>query len=229
MIVIMGRFGHISLSTFRELVRMSYIALAHGPLKGLDYRANRPFKDWRRPEMLERIEEWLGLDPPRLELATLALDELNIRGLNRAHAALPLFVEAGIPPIGWLPAARRNVLEQLRPPATRRGRGRLYVILRDGYTESNGHYGAYVGVTGKRVEDRFVEHRRGIRAGRGLKHHGIELLYSLFAWANPIPGGSLVRREYETRLHRLLEAAIPNVSGDVITQNAMIERPFSEG
>ena len=63
------------------------------------------------------------------------------------------------------------------------------MILRDGYSEMNGFYGAYVGVTRHSVENHFLQHRTGIRAAQGLPAHGIELLYSLFSWANPIPGG----------------------------------------
>ena len=64
---------------------MPYEPVAHGKLHGLDYRAPRPFMDWRRPDLLEKIQEWVALNPPRLELATLAYDELKNRGENQAR------------------------------------------------------------------------------------------------------------------------------------------------
>ena len=89
------------------------------------------------------------------------------------------------------------------------------MILRSGYTEMNGFYGAYVGVTSHRVEERFRQHLTGIRAASGLQNHGIELLYSLFSWANPVPGGKDIRRIHETNLHDLLERrSVPRVTGD---------------
>jgi len=193
---------------------MSYMPEAHGMLDGLDYQAPRPFRAWKKPDMLEHIEAWLHLNPPRLELATLALEELKIR--RKSGRAFKLFENAGIRPIPWLASARELVVSELPASTDRRRRGRLYVILRDGYTSANGHYGAYVGVTRLPVEERFMQHRLGIRAAHGLQDHGVELLYSLFAWANPIPGGNDVRTEYETRLHRILERAVPRVTGDVL-------------
>lgn len=193
---------------------MPYAALSHGKLDDLDYHAERPFLSWYKPDLLKGIEEWLAIDPPRLELATLALEELRTRGPRHASAGRKIFLRAKTEPIPWLISARNRVLEELPKSTTPRGRGRLYVVLRDGYTAQNGHYGAYIGVTSKRVEERFLEHRKGIRAARGLQAHGIELLYSLFAWGNPIPGGGLVRRERETELHDILAQAIPITTGD---------------
>lgn len=195
---------------------MPYAAVAHGMFEGIDYRAERPFMDWRRPDLLTSISEWLSLNPPRLELSTLALDELERRGATRAMPARRLFDEAGLKPIPWLRPARELVLSELAPSTTPRRRGRLYIILRDGYTDRFGTYGAYVGVTGHRVETRFIEHRTGVRSARGLPEHGIELLYSLFVWANPIPGGNDLRQQHETSLHRLLARVVPRVTGDTV-------------
>ena len=91
---------------------MPYQPVAHGKLDGLDYRVSRPFKDWQQPDLLEKIQEWVALSPPRLELATLAYEELRHRGENRAKAARRLFPEH-LPPIPWLVAARQDVLAEL--------------------------------------------------------------------------------------------------------------------
>ena len=195
---------------------MPYQPFAHGKLSGLNYRDERPFISWHRPKLLAGIDEWLQLDPPRLELATLALAELRWRGAKRARRAEALFEEKNIEPVEWLAEAHRLAVQELERSITPRGRGRLYVILRAGYTAKNCTYGAYVGVTAKSVEERFREHRAGIHAARGLKQHGIELLYSLFDWANPIPGTKEARLQRETELHKLLEQIIPKVSGDVV-------------
>jgi hypothetical protein len=144
---------------------MPYQPIAHGKLDGLDYRASRPFKDWQQPSLLEKIREWVALSPPRLELATLAYEELRHRGENRARAARRLFPEH-LPPIPWLAAARRELLADLGPSTTPRANGRLYVILRSGYSEGNGFYGAYVGVTKHQVEERFRQHLTGVRAAK---------------------------------------------------------------
>ncbi|MET1085199.1 MAG: hypothetical protein ABWY12_19500 [Burkholderiales bacterium] len=61
---------------------MPYQPVAHGKLEGLNYRAPRPFISWRRPDLLKKIQEWVALNPPRLELATLAYEELGYRGEN---------------------------------------------------------------------------------------------------------------------------------------------------
>ena len=70
---------------------MTFDAIAHGKFDEIDYYTERPFKTWKRPELEERIRNWLALNPPRLELATLALDELKLRGGLRARSASKLF------------------------------------------------------------------------------------------------------------------------------------------
>lgn len=195
-----------------------YAPVAYQPEPGIDYCSGRPFMSWQKPALLTCIKEWLSLNPPKLELATLALEELKMRGPTRAAAAQRCFYHAGLLPIPWLAAARAVVLRELPVSTTPRGRGRLYVILRDGYTDRNGRYGAYVGVTSKNVQHRYVQHRTGVRSANGLPEHGIELLHSLFLWANPILGETAARQKHETHLHLLLEKAIPRVSGDVVDE-----------
>ncbi len=80
---------------------MPYEPVAHGMLDGMDYRSKRPFIIWHRPQLIEKIEEWLGLNPPRLELATLAYEDLRHRGDSRGQEARRLFPNH-LPPIsGW--------------------------------------------------------------------------------------------------------------------------------
>ena len=192
-------------------------AIPHGPLDGFDYSADRPFIGWHKPDMLAAIADWLAMDPPRLELATLALNEFVGRCARTAvKEAKNLFTQAELSPISWLDDARKAAREACPPKAKANSRGRVYVILRDGYAEQNGYYGAYVGRTTKDVEARYLQHRdpEEPTAAKGLPKHGIELLYSLFAGWNPLPG--LQQLELETRLHHALANAIPKVSGDTL-------------
>ena len=183
------------------------------PLPGLDYAARRSFLTWSKPDLLGLIETSLRSDPPRMELATLALEELTIRG--KTGKARSLFAAAGLPPIEWLAEARQAVADAGLSPATEgRSRGRVYVILRWGYTAGRGTWGAYVGSTRKPVTTRYMQHRTGMRSARGLQKYGVEPLYSLMAGLNPFPGRECEFRE--TRLHQVLEGVIPRVSGDVL-------------
>jgi len=192
-----------------------YSSALNPPLEGIDYSAMRPFSRWSSKHLETLIGGWLQLDPPCLELATLALNELDIRqdDLN----ARMKFANSGLTPIPWLSAARDAVLSTLAPERPdRKGKGTVYVILRDGYVPENGTYGAYVGSTSKPFEKRFAEHRKGgKRSARGLAKHGIEPLYSLFLPLNPFPSTTSTLREWETRLHECLAPVVPKVTGDV--------------
>jgi len=191
--------------------------IPHGPLDGFDYSADRPFIGWHKPDILAGIADWLAMDPPRLELATLALSELMVRGATMASAeATNIFAQAELSPVSWLDDARKAARDGCPPKAKSTSLGRVYVILRDGYTEQNGLYGAYVGTTTKAVESRYLQHRdpEEPTAAKGLPKYGIELLYSVFAGWNPVPGAHQL--ETETLLHKTLATVVPKVSGDTL-------------
>ena len=191
-----------------------YSPLCHGPLEGLDYGAERPFFEWSAPDIWRSMVSWLALDPPRLELATLANEELKKRGkIGKANA---LFAGADLVPISWLAEARKAVQASMPKGAIGRDRGSVYVILRWGYVEKNGLYGAYVGSTQKRVEQRFIEHRIGKNGARGLLKYGIEPLYSLISGLNCFPGKECLARE--TLLHKTLQGIVPRVTGDTLEE-----------
>ena len=191
----------------------TYLPVLHGPLEGLDYGAERPFITWHKKNLNGAIEEWLALDPPRLELATLAFVELEHRGKpGKARAS---FKRAGLIPISWLAEARRACKGALPVPEGGRLKGKVYVVLRWGYVPENGTYGAYVGSTRKTIAKRFEEHRTAETGARGLKKYGIEPLYSLFHGCNPFAGKVCLTRE--TLLHKALETVVPKVSGEVFT------------
>jgi len=194
----------------------TYLSILHGPLEGLDYGAERPFITWQRKDLNAAIEAWLALDPPRLELATLAFNELDHRGKpGKARAS---FKAAGLIPIGWLADARRACKGVLPAPEGGSLKGKVYVVLRWGYVPENGTYGAYVGSTKKTIDKRFEEHRTSEIGAKGLEKYGIEPLYSLFHGCNPFAGKVCLTRE--TLLHKALETVVPKVSGDVLKPQA---------
>ena len=186
----------------------------------VDITAARPFEKWLVPVMNAAIGGWLSEQPPALELATLALDEIERRG-NDGLKARMAFARYGLEPVPWLSAAGKAVRSAFTPEVlTSQKEGRLgahvYVVLRGGYTASSGHYGCYVGSTGKSVAARVKEHRAGgKRAARGLPRHGIEPLWSLFDVINPVPKARAGREEWETRLHEALAPVVAKVTGDV--------------
>jgi hypothetical protein len=47
--------------------------------------------------------------------------------------------------------------------------------------------GVYVGMTGLTPEERFANHKRGIKCSLLVKRHGIRLLPELYAHLNPMP------------------------------------------
>ncbi len=164
------------------------------------------------------IGGWLVSNPPSLELATLALHELQSRG-EELKAEMK-FAEHGLIPIAWLVEAGTRVREVFTPEilgSQKEGRlgANVYVVLRHGYLEQNQWYGAYVGSTGKPPAMRCAEHRKGIKSARGLPRYGIEPLWSLFDFINPVPKARSGREEWETRLHEALAPIIPKVTGDV--------------
>ncbi|MFD0917203.1 hypothetical protein ACFQ14_12355 [Pseudahrensia aquimaris] len=195
-----------------------YAVRPFAKLPGLNYAHAQPFRNWPDNIITSAIGGWLKENPPGLELATLALDELQRRGKD-LNAGMR-FAEAGLEPIPWLAEAGAKVREVFTSEVLstqKQGalRGSVYVMLRGGYTAENGWYGCYVGSTKKSPARRCTEHRKCIRAGRGLPTHGIEPLWSLFDFINPVPVKRDVLMEWETRLHEALAPVVPKVTGDV--------------
>ncbi len=193
-------------------------ASMNGKFPGLNYAHERPFRNWQSGHLETLIGGWLANNPPCLELATMALEELALRGDDLA--ASMKFFDHDLEPILWLEEARRavrTVFPQELLAREKKGRlgARVYVILRGGYSAHNQWYGAYVGSTTRTIEKRFFEHRTSSKAGRGLIAHGIEPLYSLFDRLNPMPVARKNLLEWETRLHEALAPIIPKVTGDV--------------
>jgi hypothetical protein len=67
-----------------------------------------------------------------------------------------------------------------------RGHHNVYVVyLRN--PNGDGRAGYYVGMTGLTPEERFHNHKNGIKAARVVKKHGVRLVPRLYAHLNPMP------------------------------------------
>lgn len=53
----------------------------------------------------------------------------------------------------------------------------------------------YVGMTGLTPEERFANHKSGIKAASLVKRHGIRLLPELYLHLNPMPYGAAAQME----------------------------------
>ena len=70
----------------------------------------------------------------------------------------------------------------------------VYVVyLRN--PKGDGRPGYYVGMTGLTPEERFKNHKTGVKATRVVKKHGIRLVPKLFAHLNPMPYERAVEME----------------------------------
>jgi len=195
-----------------------------------DLKVERPFIQQQAPFLVDAAEEGLTRQYPDLELATLAILELEHRespkAIKSASKIRAILRENGHQPISWLISARRNLqFLKFEHKPKKSYTNSLYVILRDGFSENNGRYGIYVGETTKAVEERFEQHVSGIRAGRGLPKHGIQLLYSLMWPWQKVPGK--LNLFYESALHVAL--AIDNGSRIKVTGNTQEINDWPDG
>ncbi len=181
----------------------------------INYYQTRPLRDLGRRELLARLDACLENDLISIDMAHLCLAELRYRRRKGVQEGISLFKKQGVEPIAWFEEARQSVIEAFQPSSNSRHRGKVYVILRDGYV-NNGPYGLYVGSTRQPLEKRFNQHISGPRGARGLQKYGIGLMHSLFAWINPVTGKTEDLRKIETRLHKTFETLGIRVSGDVV-------------
>jgi len=78
--------------------------------------------------------------------------------------------------------------------ARRRGHHNVYVVyLRNPLGDGKAAY--YVGMTGLTPEDRFQNHKCGIKAARVVKKYGARLVPKLYAHLNPMPYAKAVKME----------------------------------
>ena len=192
----------------------------------------RPFIQQQAPFLVDAAEEGLKRKYPDLELATLAILELEHRGspkaIKSASKIRAILRENGHQPISWLISARRNLqFLKFEHKPKKSYTNSLYVILRDGFSENNGRYGIYVGETTKAVEERFEQHVSGIKAGKGLPKHGIQLLHSLMWPWQKVPRKDSMNLFYESALHKAL--TLENTSGPKVSGNTQQINDWPDG
>ncbi len=72
------------------------------------------------------------------------------------------------------------------PGRNRRGHHNVYVVyLRN--PRGDGKAGYYVGMTGLSPEERFNNHKAGVKAARVVRKYGERLVPKLYAHLNPMP------------------------------------------
>ncbi|MGO9934013.1 MAG: hypothetical protein ACLPV8_19675 [Steroidobacteraceae bacterium] len=74
--------------------------------------------------------------------------------------------------IDWLPAAYEAAL---RFRSSAKGRSNIYLVLLD-FSDLNGSYGVYVGMSKYSPAQRFDQHKAGIRAAGSVLKRGLEVL-----------------------------------------------------
>ena len=55
----------------------------------------------------------------------------------------------------------------------------------------------YVGMTGLTPEERFENHKQGLKSSWVVKRYGLELLPDLYEWLNPMPFAAAVQMEQD--------------------------------
>jgi hypothetical protein len=111
------------------------------------------------------------------------IHELWMRGamsinIERALEQLWSCAAASIPEwlpmryIDWLPAAYETAL---RFQSSAKGRSNIYLVLLD-FSDRDGSYGIYVGMSKYSPAQRFDQHKAGIRAAGSVLKRGIEVL-----------------------------------------------------
>ncbi len=94
---------------------------------------------------------------------------------------------------------KRRSFRSLRPPAREASHHHVYVVLLDGLAAKNRKVLAanpnrdpdkpcvYVGMTGLAPEERFANHKAGVKSAWVVKRFGVRLMPELFAHLNPMP------------------------------------------
>jgi predicted GIY-YIG superfamily endonuclease len=86
-------------------------------------------------------------------------------------------------------------MDEAPDPASKpEGHHSVYVVfLRN--PKGDGQAGYYVGMTGLTPEERFANHKAGIKAARVVRKFGVRLVPKLYAHLNPMPYEKAQRME----------------------------------
>ena len=184
-------------------------------IQDLDFIKDRPLIECSNDFLHELSVSCFTINELNLEIATLIYEELKLRKSSISKKILSdvllKFSSVNHEPIIWLNNARL-IIKQIRKISNNsKNSHSIYVILRDGYSKQNKRYGVYVGETSKTPEERFLQHKSGIKSARGIPKYGIQLLQSLWPYGKV---NSCKKLCYETKLNMTLKEAIPKVSGN---------------
>ena len=72
----------------------------------------------------------------------------------------------------------------------------MYVVYLKG-PKGDGRAAYYVGMTGLTPEQRFLNHKAGVKAARVVKKFGVRLVPKLYAHLNPMPYEAALQMELE--------------------------------
>jgi hypothetical protein len=104
---------------------------------------------------------------------------------------------------------RRRTLRQVRAATESGLHHYVYVVLLDSAVARDRRVLAanpvrdarkpcvYVGMTGLTPEERFANHKQGLKASSVVQRYGVRLLPELYEWLNPMPFEAAVQMEQD--------------------------------
>ena len=143
--------------------------------------ASRPLKEQAQRDIVLRLKRAFtaadGLSGAHCihELWMRGAMSINIEGaLEQLWASAAASIPEWLPMryIDWLPAVYEI---SLRFQSSAKGRSNIYLVLLD-FSDRDGSYGVYVGMSKYSPAQRFDQHKAGIRAAGSVLKRGIEVL-----------------------------------------------------
>jgi hypothetical protein len=143
--------------------------------------ASRPLKELAQRDLALRLKRAFaaadGLTGAHCihELWMRGAVSVNIEGaLGQLWASAAASIPEWLPMryIDWLPAAYET---SLKFKSSAKGRSNIYLVLLD-FSDRDGSYGVYVGMSKYSPAQRFDQHKAGIRAAGSVLKRGIEVL-----------------------------------------------------
>jgi hypothetical protein len=164
--------------------------------------ASRPLQDLAQRDIVLRLKHAFdagdGLNGAHCihELWMRGAMSINIEAaLEKLWASAAASIPEWLPMryIDWLPAVYETSLK-FRSAA--KGRSNIYLVLLD-FTDRDGSYGIYVGMSKYSPAQRFDQHKAGIRAAGSVLKRGIEVLTGPTMHLQYIKRGEAARIEGE--------------------------------
>ncbi len=169
--------------------------------------ASRPLGPLARREIADRLKrafataDGLGGAHCIHELWMRGAMSINIeRALEQLWACAAASIPEWLPMryIDWLPVAYETALKF---KSSAKGRSNIYLVLLD-FSDRDGSYGVYVGMSKYNPAQRFDQHKAGIRAAGSVLKRGIEVL------TGPTMHLQYIKRSEAARIELQLAAAL---------------------